>query len=115
MPDPLDPIHITVPGPPRPPELRWVGGGPVIVHYDDLPEKDVTTVRGVPCTTALRTVIDLAPELERGHLDEIVRDCLDRRLFTIDEAKARLDEADMITRPGALLLRQALRRFSGES
>ena len=108
MPDEFPPIEITVRGPARPPELMWLAGQPVVVHYDDIPEKDITTVRGITCTTALRTVIDLAPDLERGHLELIVHDCLDRGLFTVDEAKARLDEDDMLTRTGALRLREVL-------
>jgi hypothetical protein len=37
-----------------------------------------------------------------------VQDCLDRRLFTAEEAWARLAEQDMVRRPGAELLRRAL-------
>lgn len=91
-------------------ERRWVGGSEVIVHHGDLPAKDVTTVQGIRCTTALRTVIDIAPEVSPEHLDRILKDCLDRRLFSVEEARARLAEPDMLTRAGAELLRQALPR-----
>jgi len=40
-------------------ERRRLGGQAMVVHYDDLPEKDITVVEGIPCTTALRTVIDI--------------------------------------------------------
>lgn len=89
-------------------ERRWLGGQDVVVRYDDLPEQDVTIVCGIPCTTALRTVIDLAPELPTDELLRIVDDCLTRRLFTVREALARVAEEDIRTRPGALLLRAAL-------
>jgi len=89
-------------------ERRRLGGQEVIVHYDDLPEKDITTVRGIPCTTALRTVIDIAPDLDRAQLERNVQDCLDRRLFSVEEARARLSEPDMANRPGAVLLRRLL-------
>jgi hypothetical protein len=89
-------------------ERRQLGGQEVIVHYDDLPATDITTVDGIPCTTALRTVIDIAPDLDRAHLAEVVRDCLDRGLFTVDEARARISEPDMQQRPGARLLRSVL-------
>lgn len=108
MPDPFHPIDISVPGPERPPELKWLGGQLVLVHYDNIPAKDITTVRGIPCTTALRTVIDLAPDVDRGQLERMVIDCLDRGLFTVEEAKARLEEDDMLTRPGTQLLRTVL-------
>ncbi len=89
-------------------ERRRVGGQEVIVHYDDIPASDVTTVDGIPVTTPLRTVIDIAPDVDPDHLDQIVRDCLDRKLFTIDEARCRLAQPDMATRRGAALLRQRL-------
>jgi hypothetical protein len=80
----------------------------VIVHYEGIPEKDVTTVDGIRCTTALRTVIDIAADVDRAHLGRIVQDCLDRRLFTVEEARARLVEPDMANRHGADLLRRLL-------
>ena len=45
-------------------------------------ESDIASIDGLRCTTALRTVIDLAPELEVAELKRIVRTCLDRGLFT---------------------------------
>ena len=89
-------------------ERRWVGEQEVIVHYDDIPASDVTTVSGIPCTTALRTVIDIAPDVELPHLEVIVHDALDRGLFTVDEAWCRLSQPDMATRAGAALLRRVL-------
>jgi hypothetical protein len=83
-------------------------GQEVIVHYDDLPDSDITCVDGVPCTTPLRTVIDIAPETSAAELERIVRHCLDRRLFSLEEAMARIAEPDMLSRPGAQLLRQVL-------
>jgi hypothetical protein len=88
-----------------------LGGQKVVVHYDDLPDSDITTVRGLPVTTALRTVIDLAPELSAPDLGRIVAHCLERELFTVDQALARIAEPDMTTRPGAqILLRHLLSR-----
>lgn len=90
-------------------EHAWVGGQEVIIHRaDDYPETDITTVRGIRCTNALRTVIDVAPEVEASHLEEIVEDCLERGLFTVEEASQRLAEPDMADRRGADLLRRVL-------
>ncbi len=86
-------------------EHRWIGGQEVIVHYDDLPDSDITEVDGIPCTTALRTVIDLAVDLDPVQFHRAVRDCLDRSLFTVEEALARVGRADMRHRRGAELLR----------
>jgi hypothetical protein len=83
-----------------------IGDIDVVIRYDDVPESDITTVRGLRCTTALRTVIDMAAELDLGDLREMVDDCLRRRLFTLAEARARLAEPDMRRRPGAVKLRR---------
>ncbi|MFZ0716410.1 hypothetical protein, partial [Mycobacterium sp.] len=62
------------------------------------------------CTTALRTVIDIAPETSESDLIRIVRDCLDRGLFTTEEALTRLAQPDMASRRGAEMLRRSLPR-----
>ena len=87
-----------------------VNGQEIIIHYDDIPESDKTTVDGIPVTTALRTVIDLAPEVDRALLERMLNDALARKLFTVEEAWARLAEPDMLTRPGAEILRRMLPR-----
>ncbi len=89
-------------------ERVWLGGQEVIIHYGDVPDTDLTTVRGIPCTTALRTVIDVAPEVSAAHLEIIVRDCLERGLFTVEQAWRRLAGPDMADRRGAELLRRVL-------
>jgi hypothetical protein len=91
-------------------ERRWLDGKEVVVHYDDIPDKDITSVDGIPCTTALRTLIDLAPELPDADLARAVQDCLDRGLFTVEEAYARIAEPDMQQRRGASLLQRHLPR-----
>jgi hypothetical protein len=114
-------IHLTMPGGPDNvhgelsiddngclTERKGLGGQEVIVHYDDVPDTDITTVEGIRCTTALRTVIDLAPTVAHEHLKAIVADCLERGLFTLPEVWARLAQPDMRTRPGALLLRRVI-------
>jgi hypothetical protein len=45
--------------------------------------------------------------VESSHLEVIVQDCLERGLFTVEEASRRA-EPDMIGRRGAELLRRAL-------
>lgn len=107
--DPADmPIEITVPGPKRPSEIRSIDGRRVIVHFGDLPEKDRTVKDGIPVTTPLRTVIDLAIRVPTPHLQRMVDDALERGLFTIDEAEARLAEPDMQANLSAPLVRQAI-------
>jgi hypothetical protein len=91
-----------------PTEVVALGGQVVAVHYDDIPESDITTVGGLRCTTPLRTVIDIAPETSESELKRIVRDCLDRGLFTTEEALTRLAQPDIASRRGAELVRRTL-------
>ena len=58
--------------------------------------------------TVVRTVIDLAPEVSQSHLERMVRDCLRRGLFTVEEARRRVAEPDMVGRRGAEALRRLL-------
>jgi hypothetical protein len=109
MPYPFDDVFVDANGCPT--ERLWLGDQEVIVHYDDdMPATDMCTVHGVRCTTPLRTVIDIAPDVDLAELARIVRNLLDRRLFTVDEAWARLAQPDMRTRRGAELLRRVLPR-----
>lgn len=96
-----------------PTEARVSGGQEIIVHYDDLPDKDLTVVRGIPCTTALRTMIDLAGEYPPGRMKAMVRDALDRGLFTREEAYARVAEADLCARRGAIVVAEVLDSLRG--
>ncbi len=89
-------------------ELVQIGDMRLVVHYDDVPDCDLTEVDGLPCTTALRTIIDLAVELDDEDLRRIIDDALDRELFTLSEAWDRLSAADMAQRPGAEILRRTL-------
>jgi hypothetical protein len=93
-----------------PTERIRVGDQEIVVHYDDIPESDITTVRGLRVTTPIRTVIDIAPEMPAAELDRIIRDCLDRNLFTVEQALARIDQPDMAVRVGAHMVRSALAR-----
>ena len=86
-----------------------VGGTKVIVHFADYPETDITTVRGIRCTTAERTIIDLATTFEEHHFREVVFDALDRGIVTEERLWARLDQPDMRVHVGAEILRQLLR------
>lgn len=93
-----------------PTEVVTIGGQTVVVHYDDIPESDITVVSGLRCTTPIRTAIDLATQLSEPELKRIVNDFLDRGLFTVDEALTRLAEPGMACRPGARILGRVLPR-----
>jgi len=86
-----------------------LGGVEVVVHYADYPDSDITTVQGIRCTTAVRTIIDVAPMMDPADLRESVTDAIDRGLFTATEAWDRLARPDMTVHVGAEMLRAALR------
>lgn len=85
-----------------------VDGQEVHLHYRDVPESDITTLHGLRLTTPLRTVIDIAPTVDEDQLELMVQDCLDRGLFTVEEAWARIAEPDMVVDPGAVSLARLL-------
>jgi hypothetical protein len=98
-----------------PTERIRVGGREIVVHYDDIPESDITTVRGIRVTTPIRTVIDIAPETSASELERIIQDCLRRGLFTVEEALARLGQPDMAARAGARKVLAALAALAPEA
>lgn len=102
----LEPLGVDGNGCPT--ERMWLGETEVIVRREDVPESDITTIGGIRCTTALRTVIDLAPEVTADDLGVMLADVLQRGLFTVDEAHRRLAQPDLARHPGAALLRRAL-------
>lgn len=117
-------IHLTARGEPegrsplerdrngRPIERRVVGGIEVVVHFDsDIPESDLTIVDGIPCTTAVRTLVDIAPELCAADLDHAIQDALARRLFSLEELSARCTAPDLAGALGARLIRRSLVRL----
>jgi hypothetical protein len=93
-----------------PAERVIIDGQSVIIHYDDVPESDITTVHGLRCTTPLRTVIDVATQLDSTELDDLLQQCLERELFSIDQLRARVAQPDLRDRRGAALVLAAIAR-----
>lgn len=89
-------------------ECFELNGQTVTIRSRDIPAKDITTVHGIRCTTPIRTLIDLAPEIDREELDALIDDSLARGLFTVADARARIAEPDMRHDRGATLLGAAL-------
>ena len=89
-------------------ELGYIDGGAVIVHREDVPECDRAEVNGIPCTSPLRTLIDLAPQLTEMDLRLNLANLVDRGLIDVREAWLRIAQPDMVDRPGAQLLRRVL-------
>ena len=91
-------------------DVRPMGDDRVVVYYRTLPDKDLTEVNGVPCTTALRTIIDIAPDYPPEKVARMVTDALGRNLFTVAEALERTSEPDLVDDVGAILVREDILR-----
>jgi very-short-patch-repair endonuclease len=78
-------ISVTVPRQRRP---RCKG---VTVSRRDLASRDVTRQHGVPVTTIVRTLIDLATILTREQLEEVVNQADAKQLLRMDSLRAELD------------------------
>jgi len=91
-------------------DVRSMGDDRIVIYYRTIPDKDLTEVGGIPCTTALRTIIDIAPDCPPENVARMVTDALRRNLFTIAEALERTSEDDLSGDFGALLVREEVIR-----
>jgi hypothetical protein len=81
----------------------------IVVHRStSLLDRDVTCVAGLPVTTPLRSIIDLAGVLSPDDLERTVTDARIRGLVTVRAVLVRLEEHGSAGRPGAALLRTLL-------
>ena len=79
----LHPIHVVLPADPADPRRPLPDIPGVVVHRSPpLHSEDLTTVRGIPCTSVARTLCDMAEELDRPAL---------RQLFLTARRQGRLD------------------------
>ena len=84
----------------------------VTVHrVTRLREVDVVRVHGLPVTTPVRTIVDLATVLAADDLRAALEHALARDLVTVRAVGAGLDEIGTVGRPGAARLRALLAAF----
>jgi hypothetical protein len=88
----------------RAPRVAGVTVHRVAQFHDD----DVAWVHGLPVTTPVRTIIDLASVLAADDLERVLDQARSRRLVTVRAVLVRLDELGSAGRPGASLLRTLL-------
>lgn len=93
-----------------------VQGGPAVVHRSrDLNADDITVVRGIPCTNAVRTLLDLGAVVRGRVLETALDDALRRRLCTLAELERRFREVARPGRVGCGRLRPLLEERLGAS
>jgi predicted transcriptional regulator of viral defense system len=77
-----------------------------------LEERDVTKIRGIPCTTVARTLLDLAETIDRTALDQAIEQAEKLGLFDLTAVEDVLSRAG--NRRGAGALRSALNAYTPE-
>jgi len=94
------------------PRTRAPRARAVIVHrVGCIAGDDVVRVHGLPVTSPVRTVIDLAGVLGDRELASAIQRARSRRLVTMRAVRARLDEIGSAGRPGAARIRALLAAF----
>lgn len=106
-----EPIHVMVPGhpgDPREPPLELPG---IIVHHvPELHPDDRDVVRGIPCTSVSRTLIDMAEEADEAELREIWERA--RRRGMIDREALHASRARIEWRPSLALVDRLIDEFA---
>jgi very-short-patch-repair endonuclease len=82
--------------------------GIVIHRRRQLQEHEVTQHHGIPVTSVILTLVDLATRLERGPLEAMINEADKRDLMDPEEIRSALDQ--LPHRPGVKALRQTLDR-----
>jgi hypothetical protein len=90
-----------------PPSVSRVRPG-IRVHRQALRDADHTTRQGIPITTPIRTIVDLAATLPPGELERLVNDA--DKLDLVDPERLRAAVANVKGHAGAAALRNLLDR-----
>jgi hypothetical protein len=81
----------------------------IVVHeVQRLPPEEIGLVKGIPATTAERTVLDLAPRLSHVALERLVDDAIHRRLTSVDRLWEEVDRCGGRGKAGTAALRRLL-------
>ncbi len=84
----------------------------VTLHRSNVPPQDRVRVAGVPCTSASRTLVDLAAMVERLRLEVLVDDAFCSGSASPESVRASLNRAGRRGRTGAWLLPTVVRIWS---
>ena len=81
----------------------------VVLHRTQrIPQKDITSVLGIPVTTVHRTLIDLGAAMDRDAVEVALECALRRRITSIDRLLRRLEAIGASGRRGAGVLKDIL-------
>ena len=82
---------------------------PFVVRSTTVPPEQRTTVGPIPCTSAARTLLDVAGVVTCRHLEDALDDALRRKLTSLPRLKLMLAGIDGRGRRGIAVLREAIR------
>jgi hypothetical protein len=106
------PIHITVPASPDDPRVPSPAPPGVVVHYSPpLHPDDLAVVRGIPCTSVARTLVDCAEEMSKDELRELFANADRKGMLDVDAV--RRSAARVEWRPSLPMLHEVIDEFAG--
>jgi hypothetical protein len=109
--NPKEPIHVTVSGRSDDPRDRAPDPPGIVVHYSPtLHPDDLDVVRGIPCTSVARTLIDCAEVMSREELVELFREAQIQGVLDIEAVRA--SRARVEWRPSLAMLDEVIDAFS---
>lgn len=110
--DPNNPIQIAVPGDPSDPRnVREPIPGIEIRYVPELHPDDCDVIRGIPVTSASRTLIDLAEEMDEAELRTVFARA--QSLGQLDPEALRASRARVEWRPSLVMLDRVIADFCG--
>lgn len=109
--DPAHPVHIYVPGDPADPRDHLDDIPGLVVHRGPaLHPDDLTTVRGLPVTSASRTLIDCAECMTEAELRQVFRNA--QAMGDLDPEALRAARARVEWRPSLELVDRLIAEFT---
>jgi len=104
------PVHVTVAGSPEDPRSDVAPEGVVVHRVPALHPDDVTVVRGIPCTSVARTLIDLAEDLSPLDLRAAFGSAQRQGLLDLEAVRASRGRVEW--RPSLAMLDLVIDEFS---
>jgi hypothetical protein len=105
------PIHVTVVGSPDDPRTRVDPPPGVVVTYSPpLHPDDLSVVRGIPCTSVARTLVDLAEVMTKDELREVFASAEAQGKLDLNAVRASAERAEW--RPSLPMLHEVIEEFA---
>lgn len=88
----------------------------IVVHRTaDLRPEHIISMKGLPVTSVLRTIVDLAAVLRPARLEAVLDEALAARRFSLEEITSLLEQIARRGKPGVAVLRELLGARGGQA